>query len=106
MNEFFIQNTQSNSFYFSESNSSKTELFSENWNITKVFDNSQNNPIADVYIQMSRPCGLRNEPYTNRSYQLATQLFQDGSCTFFYNGSTEHWLYKPAGFDEQEGSTY
>ena len=48
MNAFNVFNIQNKSLSLPKSN--KTDSFDEKWNITKIFDNPNNNPIASIYI--------------------------------------------------------
>ncbi len=77
-------------------NSSK---FAQNWTISYSKSNNLNNPIVDLYIGISRPCGFRNQQYINRSVPVRSYYdVSDDLCDYNDQGSKEHSLYYPLSF--------
>jgi hypothetical protein len=66
MNTFFISNSSRTKLPLDLALSSggQSRVFiNKSWNITSFSNNETNNPIVDLFISLSQPCGLRAEHY-------------------------------------------
>ena len=81
--------------------------FAQNWAVTYSKSNNNNNPIADLFIGLSRPCGFRGQAYVNRSVPVKSYYdTKEDSCEYNVDGSKEHSLYYPVSFMQQELDVY
>ena len=78
---------------------------SRRWNITTYNNNDTNNPISDIFISVSPPCGQRSADYYQRPIKV-DQIYQISECLYSKNGSKLHTMYQAGGFEETEGNIY
>jgi hypothetical protein len=85
------------------SNSSIVKTFGYNWNIQFSNSNDSNNPLSEIYIGISRPCGNLNEDYMRREVGGVTNVLstRESNCHYDKNGK-EHEQFYSAGFDNSE----
>lgn len=94
---FVNTNTSSN---FTGSSQYFTETYGANWALAEIED-AEHTHMADLYINLSPPCGNVEENYAFRSTN-SKEVFETGECSFSMNGSVFHPGYISTGFQETE----
>jgi hypothetical protein len=79
-----------------------TIKYNSNWTMYAV-NNSEHNPLAQLYIGLSAPCGNTGSLYSERKNEV-NSLYDGGSCSFNMNGTKTHSGYLPTGYSKTEYS--
>ena len=66
--------------------------------------NMQSPPMAELYINLSPPCGDTSDDYVERERIPINKLYKKGSCSFEMNDKKIHPSFIDTGFRQSEYS--
>ncbi|TNV80629.1 hypothetical protein FGO68_gene1353 [Halteria grandinella] len=93
---------------FNATSNTTSKLFAQNWTITQLSSNATSNPLVNLYIGLSRPCGIVDKRYANREVDVPDIYDIDPSdCPFNVDKNQENLLYSTTGaFQQKELDLY
>lgn len=77
-----------------------------NWKLYSRTNNPLQNPISQIYIGMTRPCGNLDSELFKRPVKINSLFVEVDECIYNNNGQEENTLVKPTGFNISELALY
>lgn len=85
MNGFEIWGSQSKyNQTFKSLLSQNSSFIANKWTLSSIYNDSSN-PIADIFLSLSRPCGRRGSNYGNRTLKV-DQMYNISDCPYNEHG--------------------